>query len=82
MILEEQVIDLAIFAHRVEVETLQRREPFVVKLPEALATSRRDSNWVRARQAATIDCVAFDRAAHLADVFFSLGGDMKRKTAE
>src|ERR1051326_2754903 len=89
MVLEQQVLDLSVLAHRVEVLTLQRREPFVVELPEAFAPCRRYCHRIRTRETAAIDGVALDRAAHLAGALFSsvridvgLGGDLNRKKAE
>src|SRR5262245_5519495 len=66
MRLEEQIINLAVLAERIEVEFGQRGEPVGIELLEARPPPRRNLDRVRSGQAAAIRDVALDQAPQLA----------------
>src|SRR5262249_11965155 len=66
VIAQEEVIDLAVLAHRIEIHGLQSPEPLVVKLLHPFAALLRQLDDVVALQIAAVGCVAVDVAAHFA----------------
>jgi hypothetical protein len=86
MVLEKQVIDLSVLAHRIELHRLERRQPLFVKHLKARAPRPRDRHLIRTRQTAAVSRVTLDRRPHLADIFSLsddvLGRNLSNETAK
>ncbi len=68
MVLEEQIVDLAVLAQPVEVELPELVEPLLGELANPLIARRRSRRRATTLQAAPVDRVPLDRSAELAAV--------------
>src|SRR6266404_7160282 len=66
MVLEENVVDPSVLAHRIEVELRESRKPLAVELLHARLPRRRSLHSEEAKQTPAIGDVSFDQAAQLA----------------